>query len=382
MALRVLLLTALLAGEALPVPAKAQQDRPPRAEAGKDRKKKANASGMRPMPTDAQLEARKKEAESLPLFSATEPLPFALIANFKTVFRDRDTLSTRRYPAKLVVASAAGRSDTLDVQLRTRGHYRLAKCSFVPLRIEFPKKGRKGTPFADVSDLKLGTHCSGDDTMEQYVLREYQAYRVYQVVSPVAFRARLAKAMYIDASSNKVLDSRFALFIESEEHMAARAGGIVQDARGALFDDVDQTALQQMALFEYMIGNTDWSMYSLHNVRLVQVPGALLPVPYDFDFSGLVDTRYATPDPKLPIKRVKDRLYRGPCKTAEEWAPVLNEFRSSRTRVLALYDSLPALDPGYARDAKGYLSEFYRTLDRPRDVASELITGCDRKGAD
>jgi hypothetical protein len=101
-------------------------------------------------------------------------------------------------------------------------------------------------------------------------------------------------------------------------------------------------------------------------------------VPYDFDLSGLVDTSYALLDKRLPIDSVRDRLYRGPCRTAAELEPALEKFRATKPQVLALYDSLPDLDPAYRRDAKKYLEEFYSLISRPDRVKKVLVDGCKR----
>ncbi len=385
MAVRTLLLTALAltlgSGINAPVGAQdtkgaAKEKKPPKDSTKKKAPK--DSTKVKGIPTEKEIAERRIEAEGLPLFTSAEPLTFTLIANYKALSRNRDTLSTRRFPAKLILDGA---SDTMPVQLRTRGHYRLAKCSFVPLRIEFAKKDVKGTPFDGQKSLKLGTHCQGDNLYEQYVLREYQAYRVHAIVSPRGFRVRLARATYVDSASLKVIDTKWALMVESEDHMAARAGGVLRETRRALFDDVEQEPLMNMSVFEFMIGNTDWSIYALHNVRMVTTPtGQLLTIPYDFDFSGLVGTRYATPDPKMNIKTVRDRLYRGPCKPADELELTLAGFRSKKAHVLAVYDSLPGLDKGYAKDAKEYLGDFYRILDRAGDTRAYMIENCNRKG--
>ncbi|MEP7344554.1 MAG: hypothetical protein ABI877_04790 [Gemmatimonadaceae bacterium] len=385
MAVKLLLLTvlALTLGSGMAAPASAQDTtKPPKEKKVKDSSKvKApkDTSKVKEMPTDAQLEERKKEAEALPLFTSAEPLEFTLIANYKALAKNRDTLSTRRFAAQLILAGA---SDTIPMQLRTRGHYRLAKCSFVPLRLEFTKKETKGTPFEGQKSLKLGTHCQRDDLFEQYVLREYQVYRLHGIITPLSFRARLAHITYLDSATLKPVDrARWAMIVESEEHMGARNGGVVREMRRALFEDVEQEPLITMSVFQFMVGNVDWSMYALHNVRMVTTPnGRLLPVPYDFDFTGLVNTTYARPDPQIPIKSVRERLYRGPCTTAAALEPILANFRSKKAHILAVYDSLPPLDQRYARDSKEYLEDFFRTLDRPRDIKAELIENCNRKG--
>ena len=148
-----------------------------------------------------------------------------------------------------------------------------------------------------------------------------------------------------------------------------------------MFKDVDSRKLTLDMVFEYMIGNTDFSMYMLHNIRLVRTPSRVVyTVPYDFDLSGLVNTSYAIPDRAFLIKTVRDRVYRGPCRPPEEVDPVLDLFRAHKAEILALYDSLPELDSNYRREAKNYLEQFFRTLDRKGEVKSTFIDGqCSKK---
>ena len=168
----------------------------------------------------------------------------------------------------------------------------------------------EGTVFEGVGSLKLGTHCAGDQEYEQYTLREYLAYRIFNLFTPRSFRARLAKATHVDSSTGKTLAIRYAMFIESEADVARRLEGRVVQLPRTLFRDLDPETLTLMMLFEYMIGNTDFSIFALHNVRLVQDQARVLyPIPYDFDLSGVVNARYAVPDRQLPIATVLDRLY-------------------------------------------------------------------------
>jgi hypothetical protein len=359
---------------------KAEDARAPRADSAETDSASKKKKNRNEPPTPEQMAERKRKAEALPLFRDRTTLPFTLVANFKAISRDRDTLSKREFPGTVIVPGPEGRVDTIPVRLRTRGHYRLARCSFVPLRVDFPKKESQGTAFEGQDAIKLATHCERNSQFEQYVLREYLVYRAHELVSPIGFRARLARATYVDSASGKPLDTRFAFFLESEEDMGARAGGVVQELRGAMFADVDEEALLNLSVFNYMVGGHDWSMYALHNVRLVAtLNGRLLPVPYDFDFTGLVDTRYAIPDPRLGIKSVRTRLNRGPCRTPEQLEPTLARFRAAREAVLALYDSLPELDKRYAKNATEYLDEFFRTINRPGDVKAELVEVCARR---
>jgi len=149
------------------------------------------------------------------------------------------------------------------------------------------------------------------------------------------------------------------------------------EVKGRLFRNLDPESLDLMMMFEYMIGNTDFSISALHNVRLVQdAAGVLYPVPYDFNHTGLVNAHYAIPSPKLPITSVVDRLYRGPCRKPPEVEVVLARFRAAETEVMDLSDAVPDLDKTHRRKAKKYLEEFYSTIGRPASVKRLFVDRC------
>jgi hypothetical protein len=165
--------------------------------------------------------------------------------------------------------------------------------------------------------------------------------------------------------------------MEHEDDVAKRMEGEIAELRGALFDDVDQPQLLEVAIFEAFVGNTDWSLAALHNIRLVRQQNMnILPVAYDLDFSGLVGTRYAVPDGRLGIRNVKERLYRGPCKEPEEMAPFLGVYREKKDAILKLYDETPGLDGRYRNDAKSFLSQWFKMLDAPRDAKWMFKENC------
>ena len=334
-----------------------------------------------PWPDVAVIRQRHTEAENRRLFQSADSLTFTLTANFNAVNKDRDENSTKRFPATLAVTAENGKSSTLNVSLSTRGHFRLRQtsCSFVPLRVEFERPGATGTPFDGQKALKLVTHCRENKAYEQYTMREYLVYRIFNLLTPRSFRGRLAKVTYVEATSGKLLTTRYGMFLEDDDDVARRMDGRIAELFNASFKELDANSQTMMFLFEYMIGSTDLSVVRLHNIRLVQDRARVLyPVPYDFDLSGLVDTSYALVDKKLNINSVRDRLYRGPCRTEAELEPALEKFRATKPQVLALYDSLPDLDPGYSRDARKYLEEFYALITRPDRVKKVLVDGCTR----
>jgi hypothetical protein len=351
------------------------QEKPPAAPA----KKNPYLKMSEPWPEPAVLLARRTEAEKRPLFDKTEPLAFALTGDFKTINRNRRPESTARYPGILSVTDDKGREQTIKVKLSPRGHFRrmARNCAFVPLRIEFPEGETDGTIFQGQTTLKLGTHCQDDKAYEQYTLREYLTYPLYNLVTPRAFRARLARGTYIDEKSGKPMTTRSAIFIEHENDVARRMGGRIVELPRTEFKDFHAETLNTMMLFEYMIGNTDFSLYANHNVRFVQDPSrTLYPVPYDFDLSGLVHAPYAIPDRRFGIRSVLDRLYRGPCRSVDEMESAAALFHSKKSEMIALIDGTNEMDPAMRSEMKSYLQEFFRAIDRPSSIKSRLVDGC------
>lgn len=336
---------------------------------------------------DSVRDARRREermhaARNRPLFATSEPLKFSLIANYRALSRDRDTLSTKRFAGTVIVADSSGAERRIPVRLRTRGHFRLMarNCGFVPIRIDFPDSGTEGTPFAGQRGLKLGSHCQNDWRYDRYTRREYLANRLYNVLSDVSLRVRMAQALYVDSASGKPVADRPALFFENEDELARRMGGRIREWRGAVFDDMETSTLLLMAIFEYGIGNTDWSIFALHNIRLVVLTNSVvLPFAYDFDFSGLVNAHYARPDPKMGIRTVRDRLYRGPCRPIEEVQAVVQQINSRKDALYAEIAAVPGMNADEQAQVRDYFDEFMRTLSNPSDVKRTFVDNCDPK---
>ena len=351
----------------------ADQPAPPKPAGAKPAAAKKNPllKLIEPWPAPEKMTERRLEAEADPLFASYEPLEVTLAANFKAINRDRAPESKTSFPGTLRIGEAS-----LPVTLNARGHLRrMARtCDYVPLRVAFTKKDAKGTVFRRQDALKLVVQCAGGREFEQYILREHLAYRVFNVITPRSFRARLVRINYVDAATGKGLGTRAGMFLEDESDVARRMEGRIVQMPRLRFEDVDADTLMPMMIFQYMIGNTDFSIYALHNVRIVQRPDkSLHPVPYDFDVSGLVQPPYGIPARALMIKSVSERLYRGPCRPQSIVDPYIANFVAKRETVRALLDAIP----GFARETReavrSYLDDFYTSIRSPRDVRGVFV---------
>jgi hypothetical protein len=250
------------------------------------------------------------------------------------------------------------------------------------------KKPVEGTLFEGQDKLKLVVACKlGQDYWEQYVLAEYLVYRMFNLFTPLSFQVRLAKVTYIDSSGEDDTFTRYAFLIEDDDIMATRNEGWKVDWE--IGRQLPPTLLERdhailVDVFQYMIGNTDWSAVEMHNMELFQKPPSIYStIPYDFDVSGIINTRYARPDASLAIRSVRDRLFRGFCpeqinRQAEDYEAVYEEFRSKKERVYDLWRNQVGLDEGRLKDTLKYLDDFFKILDDPRQIQVRMLNQCRR----
>ena len=331
-------------------------------------------------PPDADaLKKRRLEAEALPLFSSLEPFDVTITADFKAVQRDRNVDSKKLYPGTLSIVTGGVAGPAIPIQLRTRGNVRRNNrtCGFAPLRLEFPKDQLKGTIFEGQRAVKLGTHCQDADVFQQYMLKEYLASRLLNTVTPRSLRVRLAHVTYTDTAAGKKPYTMLGIFYEDADDMAKRMDARVLPVPRQMFNGLDQAQLLFMSLFQYMIGNTDYSILMLHNVIMLDdAKGVRYVVPYDFDYSGLVYAHYAVAAKALELSSVRERLYRGPCKTEAEVESALQPFRAKKDELLALPASLPDIEEGHRKNVEKYLNEFFELISRPDKVKRTFVTDC------
>jgi hypothetical protein len=319
-----------------------------------------------------------------PLFRTTTPLELTITVNLRAIMRDRDTTKREHplRPATLTYRDTSGTLVSLPAQVRVRGIWRLENCQFPPLRIRITKEAADPTVFDRERRPKLVTHCRDSDTYEQYVLQEYAIYRMQALVTSLALQSRLSRVTYVDSASGKPAATRAAILLEDEDNLAERLGGRVFEIKGAHISHLEPYETFVLSLFQYMIGNTDWSVPGLHNIHLIKVDSAgfsrHFALAYDWDFTGLVRARYATPDPRLRIRTVRDRLYRGVCPSEPDLARAIAMFNEKRAAILGVYDDIPGLERGEARGARDYVEDFFRIINDPRRVRRDIVGECDR----
>jgi len=245
--------------------------------------------------------------------------------------------------------------------------------------IQFAKKGPQlNTLFSDQHKLKLVMPCTGDE----YVIREWLAYKIYNLVTPYSFRARLVKVKLEDEKFKKPIDPFYGILIEEEKQMAKRNKSVIVE-KNLQPKQIKEEAFFKMSVFQYLIGNTDWSIQYQQNIKLVS-PGSgdsIIAVPYDFDHSGLVNAPYAYPAEELLMSSVRERRYRGYCvQDLKKYEEVLAEYNLLKNDLYSLFTSCDLLDQRYVRSTMQWLDDFYKTISNDKAWHKDFSYPCDKNG--
>ena len=334
-------------------------------------------------PTKAEKE-RKAGADTTtpPLFATEAPLAVTLTANIGTLRGDKSETSPYR-AATMSYTDADGKTVSVPFTVKTHGVWRLKHCVFPPLRLKFSNKETKKTLFYDLQKPKMVSVCKDNDSYEQLLLKEMQLYRVYQAITPVSHRVRTLKVSYADSATGKVEMTRYAFLFEDPDELSDRLGGMLTKAKGALSDDFDPDALATAYMFEYFIGNLDFSFNGVHNGEVIMKNdgSGALPVAYDFDFSGAVNAPYATVDPQFRAKRVVDRMFRGYCAILPNYPAAIALIQTRKDRIYALYrDSIGSLlSPDNVKETLEYYDRFFDEVKTPRDAEANVLRTCYRR---
>jgi len=330
-----------------------------------------------PAPVTAQRDDKAGTDTAQQLFNTEEILHFTLTGKLNELYKDISDKNTY-HPMLLQLTGKDSNQVALQIMVKTRGHFRKEKgnCTQPPLLLDFPRnEGIKNTPFDHQTKLKLVVPCRGDE----YVIEEYLVYKVYNLLSKNSFHARLALVDFEDSLHRKKTETHYCFLLENENPMAARNDCFVMKQKMLMMESTDAGELRKMAVFQYMIGNTDWGVPYLQNIVLIAPDSVTRPftVPYDFDHAGIVDPPYAGPAPDLELNSILDRLYRGYC---EKDLTVFNEtfalYNRLKPDIYNIYTSCPLLSAKYIKFVKRYLDDFYSTINNKRTIESEFGKPC------
>lgn len=320
-----------------------------------------------------------------PLFENDALLRAVLTAPISQAFVQKNQHARLFLPGQWSYVDESGDTVRLDVSIRTRGNFRRMFCEFAPLQLNFRKSQVKGTLFAGQNKLKLVAPCMHWPEYQRYVLLEYLAYRTLEILTDYSFRTRLIRLSYIDSDEKLDPWTAIVFVIEDDADMARRLGLQRTDLVSVGFMGIDHEQAALVELFQMLIGNNDFSLLQAddgesccHNTEILAADeaGPMIPVPFDFDFSGLVNAPYAAPPDHLPISEVRHRYYTGLCHPPGVLDSAIERILSKRTEIRSLFAEFAELSDKDRRRAELYVEGFFRILDNPRRVEREIRERC------
>lgn len=332
----------------------------------------------------SQITAQSIEASSDSLvieediFEALEPLHCSLTFNIKE-FR-KEKFSNEKLPAILTYHKNDSISIDKDIFIEARGVSRKTICSFPPIKLKLKKTSFDDPYFDQIKNQKLVTHCKNSKGFDQYLLKEYLVYKLYNILSERSFKVRLMKINYID-SENKVKPfTRYAFLIEDKKIMAKRNNSTLlkQETLGMMH--ISKTDMMQLSLFQFMIGNVDWSITGRHNINLIKnddlSQSSPYAVPYDFDYGGFVNTPYAVNVLNPEISSVKTRMFVGVCYSRTEYQELIKKFIAKKSDMYAIINNFELLDTISKVEIVSFVDEFYEMVEQANFYEDFILPSC------
>ena len=318
-----------------------------------------------------------------PLFADHSLVNVRIEAPLTTLLKERP--EDEYLEGSFTFTESDGSERKFDLKLRTRGRFRRKKstCTFPPVRLNFPKKQVEGSLFDGQDKLKLVTHCNTRrKNYEQLVLREYLAYRILHTLTDRSFGARLMRISWVNTEGGDPV-VKYGFVIEDDDDIGSRIGMEKLSSPGLAYNILNQPHTNLMVVYQYMIGNTDFSLIRgpadsdcCHNSVPFDGPDGIYAIPYDLDFSGLVDAPYADPNPQFKIRSVKERVYRGRCSNNAILTDTLSGIVAKKSEIYALVDELDGLDARNRAQVTKYLDSFFEVAEDPKKTERELIREC------
>jgi hypothetical protein len=326
----------------------------------------------------------RAETDIDPLFASNDVLDVVIKAPFSMLSDERPDEEEAK--GTFSYTGNNGELVEFDIQIRTRGRLRRGKktCAFPPFRLNFKKSQVKDSLFHKQDKLKLVSHCRPNaDPYEQAVIAEYLVYRIYNLLTDRSFHARLLNATYVYTDETREENS-YAILIEHKDRLEKRLDAKTIRSTRVGVRSIAPEDLNLASVFQYFIGNTDFSPVAsalgedcCHNqVLLTRGPELSYTVPYDFDQSGMVNAPYAAPNSRFRMTSVRERRYRGRCVNNDHLPATLDLFRERRDEIEALIKNQEGLDTRARRSMLEFVAEFYRTIDSPRRLNRRIVEAC------
>lgn len=292
--------------------------------------------------------------------------------NLEDLFNDRRVKNYKHAVATFTFNDGCQWTDSLEVKVR--GVYRAAKCDNPPLKIKYSKKLLKARGLKKRNEYKIVYPCKNNETYQNYIYKEYLIYKLYNELTDKSLRVHLIDFALQDVTQKTETVQTTGFIIEHREEIIKRLDAVKNDMRclpAKMLSPDDYTLFQ---VFQFMIGNVDWLIENCKNAEVIQLQDkTVIPIPYDFDYTGMVNPEYAKPIAKYKQRIVPDRYFLGHKKKLKDLLPIFELFKDKKDTFINIVDSFEQLPKKERKAMLKYLRSFYKILDRPNEVKRIFI---------
>jgi len=315
----------------------------------------------------------KPKTESLLDVLTTQTLPkVALEMDLKMLFGDRRLMNYQPAVAKITFDDGTVWTD--NIKLKTRGVYRSQKCDNPPLKLKYSKKGLKARNLNKNNEFKLVYPCKLGEDYQNYVLKEYLIYKLNNILTDQSLRVQLIDLAIKDSLDNIAPIAAKGFLIEHREELIHRVGAKMNDMRCLQPKHLVTYDYTLFQVFQYFIGNTDWLLPGCKNCEIIDFEdGTMIPIAYDFDFSGMVEASYAIPNRSLPVETITDRYFLGHKKKMEDLAPIFALFQAKKAELINTVNDFDYLPKSERKTMVRYMESFYKILKKPKLLKKAFI---------
>jgi hypothetical protein len=304
------------------------------------------------------------QQKNIALFDSDKLLEVTLDLDLKAYLK-----KNLKIPIDAVLTFHMSNTDSLvrNITVNSRGNFRSSNCNLPPMQIRFKEKVYAYSDTDRIRKVKLITRCQLTSIYDEYVLREYLVYKLFNVLTDTSFRVRLLKLSIVDTQKEKKPLVQYGFFIEPKEIIARRTNSILIKTAALTQKDIIPSVMDRLAIFNYMVSNYDWSLQGEHNVAVIKPTVPILntlgiAIPYDFDLTGIVNAEYAVPSEETGLNTIRDRKFMGICRSKEVYEADLRKFLNKKEEFYNVINEFPYLNQRAKKDITNFLDKFFNPL--------------------
>jgi len=315
------------------------------------------------------------------IFSDVDPAKPEEPLRIEIEFDYRDFLQMKYQDTSLQASLSVFDRDSLlystTVKIKARGTSRKKICFFPPFELNFKKSDPDSIYTGEMNKLKVVTQCRNNQVNQQYLIKEYLCYRLLNLLTDYSYKVRIVEIKFTDSAGKVKPYSNYGFILETHDHLAQRISAYPVEIMGIRMKQTDNDAFHLMALYQFMIGNTDWDVPSLHNIKLYKLQDYKkpnpVPITYDFDYAGLVNADYAVPHVRYGTTSVRERIYLGYCIPYNDFQTYFKLFLDKEEQFYSLINNCVWLEKYNKTDIVRYMGEFFAII-KNQNMAEVNIT--------